>query len=288
MKNPAISVIIPVYNVEHYLRNSLNSLCSQTFKDWEAICVNDGSTDMSEQILREFAAKDKRFTIISQSNSGQSVARNKALAVAKGKYIAFLDSDDIISNDFFEKLYNAAEQTGADMAIASIKREKTRKHDGKLKRRWLLLFKEQKIYTSTAKIYTALKLPRNCFIWNKLYRKDAYDMHFSPHEYFEDILFSHQILAQTRKAVTVCDAFYFYVSNPDSTVNTMNAKKQKDYFNNKYAGLQIAIQNKWNYRRYLKYYVPVFQKKIAPFITVKDYGFFKAYYLFKWLLFIKN
>lgn len=124
MKNPAISVIIPVYNVERYLRNSLNSLFSQTFKDWEAICVNDGSTDMSEQILREFAAKDKRFTIISQSNSGQSVARNKALAVAKGKYIAFLDSDDIISNDFFEKLYNAAEQTGADMAIASIKREK--------------------------------------------------------------------------------------------------------------------------------------------------------------------
>ena len=113
-------------------------------------------------------------------------------------------------------------------------------------------------------------------------------MHFSPHEYFEDILFSHQILAQTHKAVTVCDAFYFYVSNPDSTVNTMNAKKQKDYFNNKHAGLQIAIQNKWNYRRYLKYYVPVFQKKIAPFITVKNYGFFKAYYLFKWLLFIKK
>ena len=288
MKIPAISVIIPVYNVERYLSKSLNSLLAQTFEDWEAICVNDGSTDSSERILQEYAAKDNRFTIISEANSGQSVARNTALEAAKGKYIAFLDADDHISDDFLEKLYNAAEATDADMAIASIQLEKISKKDGKLKRKYRLLFKEQKIYNSSSELYNVLKLPRNCFIWNKLYRRTAYNMHFSPHEYFEDVLFSHQILAQTHKAVTVPEACYTYVGNPQSTVNTMNPKKEQDYLKNSNLGLQIAVQNGWNYKQFLKYYKPLVEKRITPFITIKDYGLFKACYLFTWLLFIKN
>lgn len=167
MKTPTISVIIPVYNSERYLRDSLNSLLQQTFKDWEAICVNDGSTDLSGQILQEYAAKDKRFMIISEPNSGQSVARNTALAAAKDKYIAFLDADDRISGNFLEKLYDAAEATNADMAIASIQLEKISKKDGKLKHKYRLHFKEQKVYTSSDGLYEALKLPRNCFVWNK-------------------------------------------------------------------------------------------------------------------------
>ncbi len=288
MKTPIISVIIPVYNSERYLRDSLNSLLQQTFEDWEAICVNDGSTDSSGQILQEYAAKDNRFMIISEPNSGQSVARNTALAAAKGKYIAFVDADDRISDDFLEKLYNAVEATNADLAIASIQIEKISKKDGTLKRKYRLHFKEQKIYTSSAELYTVLKLPRNCFVWNKLYRKAAYNMHFTPHECFEDILFSHQILAQTGKAVTVANTCYTYVCNPQSTVNTMNPKKEQDYLKNSALGLQIAVQNGWNYRRFLKYYKPLAEKKLLPFITIKDYGLFKAYYLFKCLLFIKN
>lgn len=288
MKSPAVSVIIPVYNTERYLHVSLDSLLKQTFEDWEAICVNDGSTDSSEQILQEYAAKDNRFMIISEPNSGQSVARNTALAAAKGKYIAFLDADDRISDNFLKILYDAAEATNADIAIASIQLEKISKKDGKLKHKYRLFFNEQKIYTSSAELYTALKLPRNCFIWNKLYRKTAYKMHFSPHEYFEDILFSHQILAQTHKAVTVADACYTYVGNPQSTVNTMNPKKEQDYLKNSNLGLQIAVQNGWNYKSFLKYYKPLAEKKFTPFVTIKDYGLFKAYYLFKWLFFIKD
>ena len=127
MKIPEISVIIPVYNAERYLRDSLNSLLQQTFEDWEAICVNDGSADSSAQILQEYAAKDNRFIIISEPNSGQSVARNKALELAKGKYVAFLDADDLLKENFLESLYNAAEATGADLAIASIQSEKVHK-----------------------------------------------------------------------------------------------------------------------------------------------------------------
>ena len=88
------SVIIPVYNVETYLRECMDSVLNQTFSDWEAVCVNDGSTDCSSAVLEEFASKDSRFAIINQSNGGLSAARNTGLKAAKGEYVLFLDSDD--------------------------------------------------------------------------------------------------------------------------------------------------------------------------------------------------
>lgn len=92
------SIVIPVYNVEHYLRECLDSVLSQTYSDWEAICVNDGSTDGSSAILEEYAAKDSRFRMVSQKNAGTAAARNTGLKVANGDYIFFLDSDDWIEN----------------------------------------------------------------------------------------------------------------------------------------------------------------------------------------------
>ena len=91
---PAISVIIPIYNVEKYLRRCLDSVLNQTFSDWEAICVNDGSPDGSAAILSEYAARDARFKIVNKPNGGLSDARNAGMAVATGDYILYLDSDD--------------------------------------------------------------------------------------------------------------------------------------------------------------------------------------------------
>lgn len=87
---PKISIAIPIYNVEKYLRECLDSIINQTFGDFEVICVNDGSTDGSLNILNEYAQKDERFIIISQNNQGQGVARNKAIEVAGGEYILFV------------------------------------------------------------------------------------------------------------------------------------------------------------------------------------------------------
>ena len=92
---PYFSIIIPVYNVEPYLRECLDSVLAQTFTDWEAICIDDGSTDGSGAILDEYAAKDKRFRVIHQANEGVSVARNLALDLSTGDWVCFLDSDDI-------------------------------------------------------------------------------------------------------------------------------------------------------------------------------------------------
>ena len=104
---PFFSIIIPVYNVAPYLRESLDSVLVQTFTDWEAICVDDGSNDGSGAILDEYAAKDKRFRVIHQTNAGVSTARNVAKRLVRGKWVGFVDGDDAISTHWFEVVHSA-------------------------------------------------------------------------------------------------------------------------------------------------------------------------------------
>ena len=113
---PAVSVIVPVYNTEKYIRKCLDSLTAQTLRDIEIICVNDCSTDGSLDILREYAARDTRIKIIDfEQNRGAAAARNTGIDAAAGEYIGFVDSDDFIDPDFYEKLYTKATETGADI-----------------------------------------------------------------------------------------------------------------------------------------------------------------------------
>ena len=116
-----ITVILPVYNVEKYLKQCLDSIVNQTFKDFECLCVNDGSTDNSLSILQEYAQKDKRFKIITQKNGGTSVARNTGIKHTNTKYLTFIDSDDWITENYLEILYNKIEETNADIVRASYK-----------------------------------------------------------------------------------------------------------------------------------------------------------------------
>ena len=117
MTDIKVSVIIPVYNVEKYLRQNLESVANQTLKDIEIICVDDGSTDSSFEIVKEFAEKDSRFIAVSQENGGAGAARNNGLRRAKGKYLSFLDSDDFFDEKMLEEAYNKAEATQADFVV---------------------------------------------------------------------------------------------------------------------------------------------------------------------------
>ena len=114
-----VSVIVPVYNVELYLEECLNSIINQTLKEIEIILINDGSTDSSVEIIEFYALKDSRIIILKQLNSGVSAARNAGIMKASGKYILFLDSDDTILSDSIEVLYRRAEETGADIVIGN-------------------------------------------------------------------------------------------------------------------------------------------------------------------------
>lgn len=119
VENPLISIIVPVYNVEKYLRQCLESLINQTYKNIEIICINNGSKDKSSEILVEFAQKDSRIKIITQEKSGVSAARNSGLKIASGDYIMFVDSDDWTEIDACEKLITEAKLTGADVVLFS-------------------------------------------------------------------------------------------------------------------------------------------------------------------------
>ena len=118
-----LSVVIPVYNAEKHLKACIESLLSQTLAGLEFIFVNDGSQDNSPQIIASYQATDSRITLINQSNQGVSVARNNGIAVAQGEYIGFVDADDTIASDFFEKHYSIAVQHQLDIVVSNFKKE---------------------------------------------------------------------------------------------------------------------------------------------------------------------
>ena len=117
MSEIKVSVILPVYNVEKYIRQCLDSIVNQTLKDIQIICVDDGSTDSSPEIIEEYARKDSRVIAIHQENGGAGAARNNGLRHAAGKYLSFLDSDDFFELNMLEEAYNCAEQYGADFVV---------------------------------------------------------------------------------------------------------------------------------------------------------------------------
>ena len=116
-----ISVVLPVYNVANYLRKCLDSLINQTFEDFEVICVNDGSTDLSLGILEGYALSDSRFKIISQKNQGLSGARNTGIQHIQGEYVLFVDSDDWLEDNALEELYNHVKGFNSDITMFKFK-----------------------------------------------------------------------------------------------------------------------------------------------------------------------
>jgi len=114
---PKVSVIVPVYNAEHYLRQCLDSICAQTLRELEIICVDDGSTDGSSEILKEYAVRDSRIQVITQENGGAGAARNRGLQAAAGECLLFLDSDDFFEPDMLELAYEQLQKYRADFVV---------------------------------------------------------------------------------------------------------------------------------------------------------------------------
>ncbi len=112
-----VSVVIPIYNVESYLTECLNSIVNQTLRNIEIICINDGSTDNSLDIIEEFAKKDRRMKVITQENAGHAVATNRGIDMARGKYLFLMDSDDTLDLEALEKSFNAAEENNVDFVL---------------------------------------------------------------------------------------------------------------------------------------------------------------------------
>ena len=208
MENFLISVIVPVYNVEKYLRRCLDSIINQTYEHLQIICVNDGSTDNSLIILEEYAARDSRINIISQENQGLSEARNRGLRCARGEYISFIDSDDWIDGYYYESMVIKIYDYNADIVFACMKSMNKNKI-------WINKNKNQVV----DKFHEKVRLFRNGSVCDKLIRKrlfEEYDISFIKGRYFEDNIVLLQLAFFSKKLATDDAVSYNYFFNPHS------------------------------------------------------------------------
>lgn len=229
---PEVSVVIPVYNAGKYLSAALMSVKNQTFKDFEAICINDGSTDNSLGILQSFARDDARFKIYTQQNSGGSVARNVALDKAKGEYIAFLDNDDIYHPQYLEILYKNITEHDADISCCSYLKFVGNNN---------YCFNNQ--ITEVDNNFVSLqpfvdkfkrKKKIESLMWTKLYRtKLLQNIRFSPQlPAINDILFNIEVLLSAHKAVICkCPLIAYRIINTSQTMQKLSLKRLDEYNN---------------------------------------------------------
>ena len=223
MSQELVSIIIPVYRAEAYLRKCLDSIVSQTYTALEIINVNDGSPDACIEILNEYAGRDGRFIIIDKENEGVSAARNDGLKVASGKYIAFVDADDWIDQRTIEMAVNAIKKTQSDVVIWSYVSERSNrsveKHifdsnktfenievRSKLYRRFIGLLDEELAHPELADSL--------CPVWGKLYTKELLEgrqfIDLKEIGTYEDGLFNLEVFAQVKKAAYLDRALYHY------------------------------------------------------------------------------
>lgn len=272
-----VSIIVPVYNVEKYLRSCLDSIINQTFKDIEIICVNDGSTDNSLEILKEYSKKDDRIIIINQENKGLSAARNTGIQNADSEFIAFVDSDDWIDLEFIEKLYNAAIKNNCDIAAASIIRK--REHSQKYR----VHYSEEKVYTTLEEKLNICKIPNCCYVWNKLYKSELVKNNlFKAGAFYEDVFWTPYVLHQAENLVTVPEINYFYRVNNQSIVKKIQSpKKQEDSYRAKKKVIEFFKENNIPMSKKTQ----TLTKKIkylfnVPILKIKEFENIETSYLF--------
>lgn len=186
---PKLSVIVPIYNVEEYLENCIESILNQTFKDFELILVNDGSTDNSLYICYEYMSKDNRIKVIDKDNGGVSSARNRGIKIAKGEYIAFVDPDDDIESNMYEELMNRITKYNVDIVISSFK--------------YVDLIKNntiyQKIWSKTEKVIDKDEIKNEIF-YDLLSFKEGYGIYNPVNKiYRKDILLKNNIIFDEKR-----------------------------------------------------------------------------------------
>ena len=240
-KEIKVSVIIPVYNVEKYIERCLESVIHQTLKEIEIIIINDGSSDSTSKKIEKFLG-DNRVIYIKTENKGQSAARNKGLQIAKGEYVGFVDSDDYIDLDFYEKLYKRIKETNSDIAAASIVR-----HHGTFEK-WRVNYDLNKTTTDKNEMFKLVKYPNQSYVWNKIYKKEflnSINFEFKEGVFYEDILALYYILLNCKKLTTVTGTNYYYMVNEGiSTVKGKQTKKKiQDCYNNQKETILGIIKN---------------------------------------------
>ncbi len=247
-----ISVIVPVYNTEKYLERCIDSLLEQTYSDLEIICVNDGSSDSSGDILEQLAKKDKRVKVIQLHRQGVSVARNTALEYAHGEYIGFVDSDDYVAPDYYEKLKGPFENNEVDMTTCTYYMD----FDGEIKTcpnqkevpDYPMSLEEFMPYMYTRDMYKGVA----GYLWTRLVKKDVLknedgSLKIMFHNEFggaDDIVFVAQMSAQCRKMQYVDKPLYYYFQRDNSIVHDNSTQLKTLHWAGAYEEIMDYYENK--------------------------------------------
>lgn len=229
--NDLISVVIPVYNVEKYLNDCVKSIINQSYTNIQIILVDDGSTDKSGDICERFLKQDNRIQVIHKKNEGLSIARNVGIEVARGKYICFVDSDDLVNRNFIEILYKACKENDCNMSMCNytkffnneelknMENINTKKLDIKIESKNSLL---EGIY-----IYDHVK---NIIAVNKLYLKDLFgNIKYKKNKLHEDEFTTYKLIYKCNKIAVVNAEMYYYRQSPDSIMRKQFNIKRLDY-----------------------------------------------------------
>ena len=227
LNNPLITVIVPIYHVEKYLHRCIDSIIGQTYKNLEIILVDDGSGDACSGICDEYARKDSRIVVIHKENGGLSDARNKGIEIAKGEYLAFVDSDDYIHKDMYSILMEALIQTDSELSMCSYKYV----YDGRPDEIDESIGTDHHIEVMDGvkahhRYYSGDKKLELTVAWNKLYKKDLFsDLRYPKGRIFEDEFTTYKALYKCSRICFVDLPLYYYLQRSDSIIGVMNGHR---------------------------------------------------------------
>lgn len=270
-----VSLILPVYNVEKYLVECLESICEQTYRNLEIIIVNDGSTDRSGMICEKYQKKDARIQYIKRKNGGLSAARNLGLKYATGEYVVFVDSDDFIKSSMVSSLVKVMDLEHTDIVCCNydVCNEQSE------------VIKTHKIHIKSMQLFTRQEAINvlfyekffQCYAWNKMYKRDLFtNIKYPEGRLYEDIITTYQLFGRSEKIAFISDSLYCYRQrvgsitqkqfNPKSydLIDSLNKIIEQNQNNSSVlAGCAIYIlyfidemilQNVWDQEIYLKYW----------------------------------
>lgn len=248
--NPLISIIVPVYNLERYIRKSLDSILSQTYDNLEILVVDDGSTDASPAICDAYALKDSRVHVFHIENGGAACARNVALSHMTGEFTAFVDGDDYIAENYIEVLYQGILSHGADISVCCWE------DVGEDSRPVPRLNSGQTVY-NTAEALEALlyQVDFDSAMWVKLYKASLFEgITFPPGNLYEDIAIIYKVFDRARRVVKLDYTGYFYlIRESGTTLESFRPKKMdlidvldemEQYLLEKYPSLKCGISSR--------------------------------------------
>lgn len=246
--NSKISIIVPVYNVEEYLEECLESIINQTYKNIEIILIDDGSTDRSGEICDKYSKIDSRVKVFHQDNKGIGATRNVGLSHATGEYIGWVDSDDIIDKNMYEVLLKNMINANASISCCNHVEIKGKYEITKYQNN------DNLEIVKGNQVINLIRGPITCYLWEKLYKRELFeDVHFSNQKVGEDFVVLVDILSNNPKVVITDGCYYYYRIREGSSFNNNDIEGRKNLLKSDLLAVEVLKRKKFDDEKWINY-----------------------------------